>query len=85
MFSLILSFLVLIKNCTLFLIRRVSMLVTPAKLLKTLKVPKCKIFNLFSLDDFNGMKCLEVGDLGAEIKKYIFFFNWARYVSFYLC
>ncbi len=36
-----------------------------------LKVPKCEIFDLFDFDDIYVMKCLHVGDLGAEIKHQI--------------
>ncbi len=35
---------------------------------------KCEIFDLFDFNDFYVMKCLLVGDLGAEI----FFFNLAQ-------
>ncbi len=38
----------------------------------SLKVPKCEIFDLFDFNDFYAMKCLQIGDLGAE--------TWARYV-----
>ncbi len=36
-----------------------------------LKIPKCEIFDLFN--DFYVMKCLHVGDLGAEIKHFFLF------------
>ncbi len=37
-----------------------------------LKIPKCEIFYLFDFNDFYVLKCLHVGDLGAEIKHFFY-------------